>query len=75
MRVEVDSSNQKLNYKIRQSNLYKNPYTLIIGDKERDHKEISYRMLGSNKTVTLKVEEFIKKIQTEIKERVIVIDA
>ena len=71
IRVEVDSSNEKFNYKIRQSNIMKNPYTLIIGDKERDNNLVSYRCLGSEETTTLSIEEFVAKLKQEIKEKVI----
>ena len=71
IRVEVDDHKQKLNYKIRQSNLYKNPYTLIIGDKEKENNTISYRLLGSKDTITLSIEQFLLKVKNEINNRVI----
>lgn len=55
--------------KIRQSNVLKNPITLIIGDNERDNNLISYRKYGSEETVSMSIDEFIKFIKNEIKRR------
>ena len=55
--------------KIRQSNIMKNPYTIIIGDNERDNNLISYRKYGSEDTYSLSIEEFVKYIKEEIKKR------
>ena len=69
IRVEYDNSEESMNKKIRQSNIMKNPYTIIIGDKERDNNLISYRKYGSEETISMNIEEFINKIKVEIKER------
>ena len=61
-RVTVDSRNEKLSYKMRESQTKKIPMTLILGDKERDNKEISYRLFGEKDTTTLKLDDFIKYI-------------
>ena len=55
--------------KIRNSNIMKNPYTIIIGDKERDNNLISYRKYGSEESVSMPIKEFVNKIKNEIKER------
>lgn len=67
IRVELDSKDEKLSYKMRESQTKKNPYTLILGDKERDDELISYRKHGSNETITLKKEEFLSFLQEQIK--------
>ena len=54
---------------MRESVINKIPYTLILGDKERDNNTISYRIHGSEKTNTLNIEEFIDMINVEIKEK------
>lgn len=69
IRVKYDDSEESMNKKIRQSNIMKNPYTIIIGDKERDNKLISYRKYGNEETISINIEEFINKIKEEIKER------
>ena len=58
-----------MNKKIRNSNIMKNPYTIIIGDKERDNNLISYRKYGSEESVSMPIKEFVNKIKNEIKER------
>ena len=62
IRVELDSRDEKLSYKMRESQTRKIPYTIILGDKERDNKEISYRLFGEKETTTLKLDDFIKYI-------------
>lgn len=66
-RVELDDSDEKLSYKMRESSIHKNPYTLILGDKEKDGNLISYRMLGSKETHTIDKNEFIKLLQDVVK--------
>ena len=66
IRVEYDNSDESMNRKIRNSNLMKNPYTLIIGDNEKNNNLISYRKYGSKETISIKLNEFIKKIKEEI---------
>ena len=67
IRVEYDDRDEKIGKKIRQSNIMKNPYTLIIGDKERDNNLVSYRKYASEDTVSMSVEDFIVFIKAEIK--------
>jgi threonyl-tRNA synthetase len=68
-RVELDSRDEKLGYRMRESQTRKIPYNLIIGDNERDNKMISYRKYGSNETTTISVDEFIELLQNEIKNK------
>ena len=69
IRVDYDNSEERFNKKLMQSNIMKNPYTLIIGDNERDNNLVSYRKYGSEETISMSVEEFIKFIKEEIKKR------
>lgn len=69
IRVEYDNSKEQMGKKIRQSNVMKNPFTLIIGDNERDNNLISYRKYGSEDTYSMSIDEFIKFIKDEIKKR------
>ena len=66
-RVELDDSDEKLSYKMRESSVQKIPYTLILGDKEKDSNLISYRRLGSKETHTVDKNEFIKLLQGLVK--------
>ena len=69
IRVSYDDSKEQMGKKIRQSNVMKNPFTLIIGDNERDNNLISFRKYGSEETISMSVEEFIKFIKDEIRRR------
>ena len=68
-RVNLDSRNEKLGYKLRESVLKKIPYMLIIGQKEVDNNTISYRRAGSEETTTVSIDEFIKLINSDIENK------
>ena len=65
-RVELDDSDEKLSYKMRESQIRKIPITLILGQKEVDEKTISFRLFGSAETTTMSIEEFKKYIENLI---------
>ncbi len=69
IRVNLDDRNEKLSYKMRESQTKKNPITLILGDKEVESKTISYRKFGSTETYTLPKSEFYKLVKETIDER------
>ena len=69
IRVEIDDRDEKLGYRLRESQIKKVPYTLILGDNEKDNKEISYRLFGEKETTTLSQEDFIKHIKEVIKNK------
>ena len=69
IRVELDDRDEKMNYKLRESITRKIPLTLILGDKERDNKTISFRKYGSEETTTLSKDEFIKYVKDTINEK------
>ena len=69
IRVSLDDSEERFNKKIMNSNVMKNPYTVIIGDKERDNNLVSYKKYGNDDTITISVDEFIEMIKNEIKKR------
>ena len=66
-RVNLDDRDEKLGYKMRESVMKKIPYSIIIGQKEVDNNNISYRCYGSDETVTVSLDEFYKKIEEELK--------
>ena len=68
-RVELDDRDEKLSYKMRESQTKKIPFTLIIGDKERDNKSISYRKFGSQDIITLNQNEFIDMLKYVIENK------
>lgn len=71
IRVVIDDRSEKLGYKMRESQTKKIPYTIIIGDKEKDNNTISYRKFGSEETITLNTVEFIDMIRKEIDLKII----
>ena len=70
-RVNLDDRGEKLSYKMRESQTKKIPYTLIIGDKEKDSNSVSYREFGSTETINISTLEFIDLLKDEIKNKVI----
>lgn len=68
-RVGIDTRNEKLGYKLRESVIKKIPYMLILGQNEVDNKTISYRRAGSEETTTVSMEEFIELINSDIKNK------
>ena len=67
IRVSVDERDQKMNYKIRESQTKKIPYTIIVGDQEKESEKVTYRHHGSNESITISIDEFIVMIQNEIR--------
>ena len=61
-RVEIDERVEKLSYKMRESQIKKIPITLILGQKEVDNKEISFRLFGSSETTTMSQKDFMDYI-------------
>ena len=61
-RVLLDDRDEKLSYKMRESQTKKIPFTLILGQNEVDNKTISYRKFGTKDTITLSQEDFINMI-------------
>ncbi len=59
-RVELDDRNEKLSYKMRESQMRKIPVTLILGDDEKEGNYISYRLFGSRETTKVEIAEFIE---------------
>lgn len=68
-RIELDSRDEKLSYKMRESQTKKIPFTLIIGDKEKVNNTISYRKFGCQDTNTLSKQEFIDMLNKIIENK------
>lgn len=66
IRCEVDEREEKLGYRLRDAQVHKVPYTLVIGDKECENNLVTYRRLGNQAQTTASFDEFIKMIQDEI---------
>ena len=67
IRVELDERQEKLGYKIREAQMEKVPYILVVGDKEIEANAVGVRKRGEGDIGQLKVEEFISRIQEEVK--------
>jgi threonyl-tRNA synthetase len=66
LRVDIDASNEKLGYRIRQAQMEKIPFSIVIGDKERDENLVTYRRYGEEKQVTIALDAFISLVQQEV---------
>lgn len=69
VRVEVDDRNEKIGYKIRQAQMEKVPYMLVVGDKEMEENSVNVRKHGGDELGTVPFDEFFNSIKIEIKER------
>ena len=68
-RVEMDARNEKIGKKIRDAQLEKVPYMLVIGDKEQEAGEVAVRDRRDGKTTVMPLDEFIEKLAYEVKEK------
>lgn len=69
IRVEIDTRNEKIGYKIREAQLQKVPYMLILGDKEVEAGKVAVRSRKDGDLGAISLEEFIEKIKNEIKDK------
>ena len=69
VRVELDDREEKLSYKMRESQVKKIPITLILGDKEKDENLVSYRRFGSKETYSSEKNMFVELLLNEIKSK------
>jgi threonyl-tRNA synthetase len=67
LRVEVDASEEKLGYRIRQAQMEKIPYSVVLGDKERDEQLVTYRPYGSETQTTVAMTSFLDLVLKEVK--------
>ena len=69
LRVEVDNRNEKVGYKIRESQVRKTPYTLVVGDQEMADGQVNVRKYGEKDSKSMSVDDFIKYVQDKIATR------
>ncbi|GAB6457440.1 threonine--tRNA ligase [Bacillus luti] len=69
IRVEQDMRDEKLGYKIREAQMQKVPYVLVIGDKEMESKAVNVRKYGEEKSEVVALDVFAASIKEEIKNR------
>ena len=64
-RVELDDRDEKMGYKIREAQTRKIPYSLVLGNNERDNNTVTYRKYGEEKTTTVSFDEFVEMIDKQ----------
>ena len=69
VRVHIDNRNEKLGYRIREAQMHKTPYQLVLGDKEVESGSVNVRRFGVEGSESMDLNDFIKKITDEIKDR------
>ncbi|UPG80485.1 threonine--tRNA ligase [Bacillus subtilis] len=67
LRVEVDSRDEKIGYKIREAQMQKIPYMLVVGDQEAENSAVNVRKYGEQNSETISLDEFVKKAVAESK--------
>ncbi|WBC26351.1 threonine--tRNA ligase [Bacillus subtilis] len=67
LRVEVDSRDEKIGYKIREAQMQKIPYMLVVGDQEAENGAVNVRKYGEQNSETISLDEFVKKAVAEAK--------
>lgn len=67
VRVEIDDRNEKMGYKIREAQMQKIPYQIVVGDKEVENNEVNVRKYGSQDQETMERDEFIWNLVDEIR--------
>ena len=74
IRVEVDGRSEKIGFKIREAQLQKIPYMLVIGDKEVETENVSIRCRKRGDIGTMSVSDFCDMVEKEIREKTIITD-
>lgn len=67
IRAELDGRNEKIGYKIREAQMQKIPYMLVVGDKEAEEKAVNVRKYGEQKSETVAFETFLADLKAEVK--------
>ncbi len=66
IRAELSPATEKLGYRLRQAQVNKVPYTLVLGEKEAESRSVTYRVYGDPKQITVSLDEFIALVQNAI---------
>lgn len=70
-RTELDNRDEKLGYRIREAQIHKIPYELVLGNSERDEGTVTYRLHGEQKQTTVSFDEFVSLLNTEVEKKTI----
>ena len=71
IRVELDDRAEKLGYRIREAQLQKAPYILVLGKNEVADRTVTYRLHGQQATTTVSLEDFVEKLNDEIRTKAV----
>lgn len=66
MRSEIDLRDERLSYKIRDAQVRKIPFQLVLGQKEQEEKTVTYRKYGSEDQITVSLDDFVSKLRKKI---------
>lgn len=69
IRVELDDREEKLGYRIREAQMKKIPYQLVLGNNERDERTVTYRQYGEQKQTTISLDEFVDMVLKQIEDK------
>ncbi len=69
LRAELDAREEKLGYRIREGQMEKVPYLLVLGNNERDQRTVTYRLHGQQKQTTLPFDDFVAMVQKQVANR------
>lgn len=68
-RVDLDNRDEKLGYRIREAQIHKIPYELVLGNNERDNGTVTYRLYGDKKQTTVPFDEFVELLKNEVQNK------
>jgi len=68
IRVEADTRNEKIGYKIREAEVQKVPYMLVVGAREEEASQVAVRQRGSGDQGTTELDDFIRQVEDEVSE-------
>ena len=69
IRVNLNDKDEKLGYRMREAQTKKIPYTLVLGDKEREANTVNYRVFGSQEQTSIDLDEFVSMIKKVIDDK------
>ena len=69
LRIETDFSQTTVGSKVKEAEIMKVPYIVVVGDKEEKEKSLAVRFKGNSKIENIKLNDFVSKLKTEIENR------
>jgi threonyl-tRNA synthetase len=74
LRPEVDARSEKIGYKIREAQVHKIPYTLVVGDKESTQRTVSVRRYGQGDLGSMSLEAFVQRLRDEVDTKALLVE-